>query len=345
MFGRDAFLVRQKALRSGEDLEIRMKKLFLAAALAIAPAATFAQAAPAPAPAPAVPAALPDADPALWVVRDDDTTVYLFGTFHMLDERPWFNDEVRTAFDASGELVVEAIVPDNPAAIQPLIIRFAVDPQGRLLSQRLSAEDNAKLNAALASMGVPAGAFEPLEPWFVSMSMGALVGQRMGIRAENGPEAALRRAAAERNLPVHELEGMEFQLSLFDRMPEEQQLAQLRQAVDSVPEMPALLGRMLAAWSSGDVEGLGAILRRSLDEDPALHRILFTDRNATWAGWIQERMARPGTVFIAVGAGHLAGSDSVQAVLAARGLRSERMPHVETLAPSPPSGGRTQAEE
>jgi len=306
-----------------------MKSLFLAAALAFAPAASLAQTAPAPSP----PAALPAADPALWVVRDADTTIYLFGTFHMLDGRPWFDDEVRTAFDASNELVVEAIVPEDPAAIQPLIIRFAVDPQGRRLSQRLSAEDNAKLNAALAGLGVPAGVFEPLEPWFVSMSMGALVGQRMGIRAENGPEAALRRAAATRNLPVHELEGMEWQLSLFDRMPEEQQLAQLRQAVDSLPETPAMLGRMLAAWSAGDVEGLGAILRQSMDEDPALHRLLFTDRNATWAGWIQERMARPGTVFVAVGAGHLAGSDSVQAVLATRGLQTERVPHVETLDP------------
>lgn len=315
-----------------------MKSLLFAAALAFAPAASLAQAAPTPSP-PAPDTALPDADPALWVVRDADTTIYLFGTFHMLDGRPWFNDEVRTAFDLSNELVLEAIVPEDPAAIQPLIIRFAVDPQGRRLSQRLSAEDNAKLNAALSGLGVPAGTFEPLEPWFVSMSMSALVGQRLGIRAENGPEAELRRAAAARNLPVHELEGMEWQLGLFDRMPEDQQLAQLRETVDSIAEMPALLGRMLTAWSVGDVEGLGAILRRSMDEDPALHRMLFTERNATWAGWIQERMARPGTVFIAVGAGHLAGSDSVQAVLATRGLQAERVPHVETLEPSPPNGG------
>ena len=240
-----------------------MKNLFLAAVLAFVPAASLAQTAPAPGAAEAPPAALSsaamaDADPALWVVRDADTTIYLFGTFHMLDGRPWFNDEIRTAFDASNELVLEAIVPDDPAAIQSLIFRFAVDPQGRRLSQRMSAEDNAKLNTVLTGLGVPTGAFDPLEPWFVSMSMGALVGQRLGIRPENGPEAALRHAAAGRNLPVHELEGMEWQLSLFDRMPEDQQIAQLRQTIDSVVEMPALLGRMLTAWSTGDVEGLGA---------------------------------------------------------------------------------------
>lgn len=306
-----------------------MKSLFLAALLAFAPTAAVAQETPAAAPSPEAAPALPDADPALWVVRDEDTTIYLFGTFHMLDGRPWFNDEIRTAFDASSELVVEAIIPDNPADLQPLIIRYAVDPQGRRLSQILSAEEHAALGRALASLGVPAAAFEPLEPWFVSMSLTAIASQRLGIRPEHGPEAVLRRAAAERSLPVHELEGIEWQLRLFDAMPEEQQLAQLRQSIEHVDEIDDQLAPMLAAWSTGDVDGLLAIIERSAGEDPALHRLLFTERNATWANWIRERMARPGTVFVAVGGGHLAGSDSVQAVLAGHGLTAERVPHVE----------------
>ena len=87
----------------------------------------------------------------------------------------------------------------------------------------------------------------------------------------------------------------------------------------------------IAAWSTGNVEELVRILNAQGDDDPELHRLLFTDRNRAWAGWIQERMARPGTVFIAVGAGHLAGGDSVQAVLASHGLNAERVPH----APNP----------
>ena len=113
----------------------RIRSVLLAAALGLAPCPAAAQAAP-PAPAPAAaPAAaaaapLPDADPALWVVRDADTTIYLFGTFHLLDGRPWFNDEVKAAFDASDELVMEAILPENPAALRPMVMRYAVDPHG-----------------------------------------------------------------------------------------------------------------------------------------------------------------------------------------------------------------------
>jgi uncharacterized protein YbaP (TraB family) len=315
-----------------------MKKLLLATALAFAPATASAQTAPPasapPAAAPAASAAqapLPDADPAMWVVRDDDTTIYLFGTFHLLDARPWFNDEVKTAFDASNELVLEARLPETPAAMQPLIIQYALDADGPPLSQRLTAEQYAALNNIIAGVGAPAGAFDLLEPWFVSLTLPGLVAQQqLGLRAELGPEMMLSAAARERGMAIGELEGIEFQFRMFDGTPEEQQLAQLREALDHVDQIDDALVPMLAAWSTGNVDDLIAIMSRSTDA--ALFRMLFTDRNVTWAGWIQERLARPGTVFLAVGAGHLAGSDSVQSVLQARGIASARVPHVEAPA-------------
>ncbi|HEV2817292.1 MAG TPA: TraB/GumN family protein [Allosphingosinicella sp.] len=308
-----------------------MLPLLLAAALACAPAAAFAQAAPPAAPAGPVPAApLPDADPALWVVRDADTTIYLFGTFHLLDGRPWFNDEVRTAFDASDELVMEAVLPENPASLQPLILRYAIDPEGRTLASRLSPAQNEALARALGQAGVPPTAFDRFEPWFVSMTLAVIGAQRLGISSDAGPETTLTAAAHARRIPIGELEGFELQLRLLDSMPEAMQLAQLAETLEKNDEIAAKLAPMLAAWSSGDVERLAALLNEEEDEsDRALHRLLFTERNANWARWIAERMARPGTVFLAVGAGHLAGPDSVQAALAARGLAATRVPHVE----------------
>lgn len=309
-----------------------MKKLLFAAALAFAPAPAFAQAqAPAPAPSAPAPAAapLPDADPALWVVRDADTTIYLFGTFHLLDGRPWFNDEVKTAFDASNELVLEAILPEDQAALAPMIMGYALDQNGRKLSDRLTPEQNAALNAAIAPMGVPPGSFDRFEPWFVSMTLAVVAAQRLGISAASGPETVLIRAARARNMPIGEIEGLEWQIRLFDTMPEAQQVAQLVQTLEKNDQLDEALAPMLAAWSAGDVDRLGALINEGSDEDAVLHRLLFTDRNRTWAGWIQERLARPGTVFLAVGAGHLAGNDSVMAALHGRGLDATRVTHVE----------------
>jgi hypothetical protein len=139
----------------------------------------------------------------------------------------------------------------------------------------------------------------------------------------------LSAAARERGIEIGELEGIEWQFNMFDGMPDEQQIAMLRQALDSLDEMGEQLAPMLAAWSTGNVDSLVTMMNRTLTETPELYRMLFTDRNATWAGWIEERMARPGTVFIAVGAGHLAGDHSVLNLLEARGLATERVPHDE----------------
>ena len=300
--------------------------------------ATSAQAQPAPAPAaPAAPAAPTcaqrlDGDPAMWVARDDDTTIYLFGTFHLLDGCiDWFNDEVRTAFDRSNELVMEIVLPDNPAEIQqammPLITRYAIDTQGRKLSDRLTPEQNSALNAALASAGAPAGAFDSFEPWFVNMSLASIMAQRLGMTGEHGAESVLKAAAASRNMTIGAVETIEGQIQMFDSMSDTAQLAMLRETLDEMDEMQQVLPRMIAVWRTGDSEGIDRLMNEGMSGNPELRRTLLGARNERWAEWIDERMDRPGVVFMAVGAGHLSGSDSVQSFLARRNIRTERVPN------------------
>lgn len=305
-----------------------MKTLFLAFALAFAPGPSSAQPAP-PAPATAAPAAAPqpDANPALWVVRDADTTIYLFGTFHLLDHRTWFNDEVKTAFDASDELVMEAILPEDPASLAPMIMHYAIDQSGRKLSDRLTPADNAALTRAVEPLHIPVAAFDRFKPWFASMLLSATEAQRSGLDAANGPETILSHAAAARHMPIGELEGLEWQIHLFDNMPDALQLADLHSTLQELDSSDQVLGSMLAAWAAGDVDALVRIMESQTDTNPELRAILLTNRNAAWARWIHERLARPGTVFIAVGAGHLAGSGSVQSALEAQGIHVVRVAH------------------
>jgi uncharacterized protein YbaP (TraB family) len=295
-----------------------MKKSILAAALA---AASWPALAAEPAASPK-----PDADPAMWVVKDADTTIYLFGTFHGLDGKTeWFNDEVKTAFDASQEVVVEAILPEDQAAMQPLIVKYAVDASGKTLSSKLSAATKAKYDKAMTTIGIPAQAFEPLEPWFVTMAITAVAGQKIGLKPEHGADAMITKAAKAAGKKVGELEGAEWQLSLFDKMPEDKQIVQLDQTLDQVDKMGPQLTEMLGYWSKGDVDALAKMMNASVEETPELYKMIFSDRNATWAEWIGKRMDQPGTVFMAVGAGHLAGKDSVQDLLAKKGLKAEKV--------------------
>ena len=261
------------------------------------------------------------------MVRDADTIIYLFGTFHLLDGRPWFNDEVKTAFDASDVLVMEAIIPADPMSVVPTIMRYGVDATGRKLSDRLTPAENQALVRAVAQLGIPAAVFDRFEPWFASMMLSATGAQRAGMDAANGAETVLSRAAAARNMVVGELEGLEWQVQLFDNMPEALQLAELRSTLRQIDDADRVLAPMLAAWSTGDPEALARIMESYGDGSPMLRQVLLTNRNAAWARWIHDRLARPGTLFIAVGAAHLAGRDSVQAVLAAHGISAERVPH------------------
>lgn len=308
-----------------------LKSLLFALALALT-APAHAQPLRRSPPAPAQPAAerVRDADPALWVVRDADTTIYLFGTFHMLDGRPWFDDEVRIAFDASNELMLEATQPaGGQAAIGQLVTRYAMDPQRRPLLRRVPEQDRARLQSALADADLAALASAPIDPWYASISITVAAVQRLGLQGANGAENALTEAAHARNIPVGQLESFEWQMRLLDGIPEGLQQYMLRATLDELSRLPQLIGPALDAWSRGDVEALEAVLNDPASDNPDLRRIMLAERNQTWARWIRERMARPGTVFIAVGAGHLAGRDSVQAVLAEAGLRAERVPHVE----------------
>jgi hypothetical protein len=297
-----------------------MKKNFLLAAFAAfaIPAAACAQTAPS--------AALPDADPAMWVVKDADTTIYMFGTFHLLDgKRDWFNDEVKTAFDASNELVLEVKLPENPAELQPLIMKYAIDPAGKTLSQKLAPDVKSKLDKELTAIGLPPQAVEPLEPWFISMTLAQMGAQKLGLKPEFGPETILSAAAKEKGKSLAELETVEFQIAMMDGIPESEQIVGVSQTIDKMDKIGETFNPMINAWASGDTEGLARIMNEGVDKMPTLYKAMFVDRNAKWADWVGQRLAKPGVVFMAVGAGHLAGPDSVQNFLAKKGIKASKV--------------------
>ena len=286
-----------------------------------------AAAQPAAAAAPAAPPCRRrvNASPAMWQVKDADTTIYLFGTFHLLDAcRDWFRGSVKAAFDRSDELVIETVLPENPAELQPLLMRLAVDPQGRTITSRLGEADAAKLRQQL---GPVADAFDQakFEPWFINLTLSNLAAQKLNLNPELGPETVLRRAAAARNMPLSGVETVEFQFNIFDRQPDEAQVKSLRETLADPDAAVRTLRPMLETWSTGNSERLAQIVNEGTTEDPQMHRVLLVDRNAAWARWIQERLQRPGTVFMAVGAGHLGGVGSVQEQLSWLGIESSRV--------------------
>ena len=267
-----------------------------------------------------------NADPALWVVRDADTTLYLFGTVHMLPkDLAWFDGAVARAFQASDELTLELLPQEDPAALAPLILKLAVDPSGRTMAQRLNRQDHAAYVAALERIGLPAAPLEPLEPWFIAITAASVLYAKAGLDPQSGAEAVLTQAARRTGKPITAFETPAEQFSFFDATPEAEQLAGLRELINHPNEALALLRRMLEHWARGEAEDTGRLMNDSLKDTPATARLLLSDRNARWAQRLKQRLARPGVVFVAVGAGHLSGANSVPDLLRKAGLQVERV--------------------
>ena len=259
-------------------------------AAALAAAAPVAQAQP-----------VTDADPgpAMFVVRDADTTIYIFGTFHALDGHSnWFANSVKSAFETSNELVLETVIPEGPVQARPAI-------SGRPLPVTPSASFLATTRLAINA------------------------GRSQGMQVNNGADNVLRHAAEAEGKPVSGLETLELQLNMFTRMPTASAAApRAGQPVDdnnAIDSLSRTMAEMQSAWKHGDQRVFVSMLNQLEQSSPDAYRMMFTERNARWADWIAGRMDTPGTVFVAVGAGHLAGKDSLLVRLAEQGLVSTRL--------------------
>jgi uncharacterized protein YbaP (TraB family) len=252
---------------------------------------------------PALPVASPRAverQPALWVVSDRDTTIYLFGTFHALDaSTDWFAPRIRAAFGQADQLVLETVIPTDPGEMFATLKKYGLTREP-VVGQPVVAASHS--------------------PTFVSAAGQAVAsGKSMGMTVESGADAVLRRAAERSGKPVAALETFDFQIGMFTA------LSALPVAPGAAGAPVPAVGDMRSSWKAGDAGRITAMLGSIERQSPAAYRMLFTDRNARWAGWIANRLEQPGTAFVAVGAGHLIGRDSVQAQLAVRGIRSTRV--------------------
>lgn len=254
------------------------------------------------------------AEPALFVVRSGTATVHLFGTIHVLKPGTvWESEKIRAAFDASADLWLEVKDLDDTAAQVPLMQKYGIDME-HPLSSKLPPADVQRVDAALKQAGQAAGepAVEPLRPWLVGMMLGIAPALQAGLDPKSGVDIALKADADKAGKKLVGLETAEQQMRYFADMNPQDEVGFLRSVLDDVKAGPDKLLAMLAAWEAGDVETLGKlVMEDDANNDPGLYKTIFVDRNTAWAARLAERLKGGGVSFVAVGAGHLAGPDSL----------------------------------
>lgn len=270
-----------------------------------------------------------DAHPALWMVKDADTTIYLFGTVHVLPAGlSWFKGAVKTAFDSAGTILLETDMRDRKGVMQAMMAHgYASDDQP--FTARMTAADKARYVAALAKLGMPATAFDMLKPWAAAATLSALAQRKAGYDLASGVDVTLADAAKQENKTIDQFESVDTEFGYFDALPEKVQIAYLNATTTgsdtSAEAMAEMMNKLVAEWRTGKPDALGATLNADMGSIPEMADVLIYQRNESIAKRIKALLDTPGTVFASMGAGHLGGPRNVRDDLAALGVSATRV--------------------
>jgi uncharacterized protein YbaP (TraB family) len=280
----------------------------------------------APAPKPEAAVAAKEAHPGLWKLADADTTIYLFGTIHVLPrDYTWESPTLKAAAAKADELVIETVIGDDPQAMANMLLTMGRGTGLPPLADRVPADKRDALKALIARSNLPVQMLDGMKTWTAAMMLVASTLTDIGLEPGSGVEEQLKTSFAANQRPITGLEKPEQQLGYLDSLSEEDQRVFLATVVEDPAKNRTEFAEMLAAWSRGDEKAIARTFDDVESMTPRLRAVLLDRRNATWSDWLAKRLETPGTVLVAVGAGHLAGRESVQAKLAARGLTVTRV--------------------
>jgi uncharacterized protein len=264
--------------------------------------------------------------PGLWKLADADTTIYLFGTIHVLPANfNWRSARFNAAAASADELVLEVADTDDQAKLGATMMRLAVSPDLLPVRDRLPPSKRPSLDAVMKKAGIPAGGLDRFESWAVAITLAATMLKELNVSPDSGVERLLTKEFRAAKKPVNGLETSEWQLSLFDKLPTSAQDAFLLGVVDDQDDPKAEYAKMLRAWTKGDDDEIALSFDDEAQLSKELADVLLRQRNANWTAWLAKRLEKPGTTLVAVGAGHLAGADSVQRMLRERGFKVTRV--------------------
>lgn len=265
------------------------------------------------------------AKPPVWIVRDADSEIVLFGSIHVLppglDWRPSALDKaLATADDLWFELPIDQASQTETAQIAAA---KGVLPPDQSLGAMLSPKGRARLAKACLKYDLNAELVDRLEPWYAEVALASAQFRVEGANANAGVEMTLS-ASAPPTAARRAFETPAQQIDMFDSAPREAQVASLEESLTELQTDPKAYDHLLAAWMKGDVRRLDrealSPLRRAA---PAIYARLVTARNQAWTRTLDARLKGKGRTVVVVGVGHLIGPGGVPARLRALGYSVE----------------------
>lgn len=268
--------------------------------------------------------------PALWKVSGTQPAqvgvAYMFGTIHILpDDVQWRTPALEAAISDSDRLVIEVLGLDDTQNAARIFSRLAISPGQEKLDARVTPSLRDDLDRLIDSGNIPERTLNRMETWAAALSLASAQTRGLGLKSSGGVEKKLTVQFEKADKPVEALETIELQLGYFDKLPEAQQRQMLTSVIEDSADARRAFEELFNAWITGNVDEIVSLSDGGILKDPMTREYLLVARNRDWAEQIDKRLQEPGTSLIAVGAAHLVGPDAVQATLAARGYKIEKI--------------------
>lgn len=262
--------------------------------------------------------------PLMWVIRDKDSTLYLFGSIHaMREDADWLTPAIRQRFDASGEVWLEIANIGDTAQIHQVARKYMLNPANDMTAG-LSEDEVHDLDRRLAAYGMSSQGMMGWHKW----AIGLILMQRqlvdMGLEPDNGIDVTFDRRAKAMSMSVKGFETMDQQMQVLSPRNDAEDIESLRMTLKEMDETPEIIDSLITGWLNGDEATLRHYLVDKLKaDDPDGYQRYLVGRNAAWVPQIERILAGKGTVFIAVGTAHLVGPDSLIAMLKKDGIKAK----------------------
>lgn len=268
--------------------------------------------------------------PALWKVSGTQPgqvgVAYMFGTIHILpDDVQWRTPALEAAIADSDQLVIEVLGLEDTQNAAKIFSRLAISPGQEKLDDRINPSLHDDLDRIIDASNISERALNRMETWAAALSLASAQTRGLGLNSSGGVEKKLTAQFEKAGKPIEALETIELQLGYFDKLPEEQQRQMLTSVVEESDDARKAFELLFNAWMTGDLEHIVTLSDTGILTDPKTREYLLVARNLNWAEQLDKRLQRPGTSLVAVGAAHLAGPDAVQAMLAKRGYKIEKI--------------------
>ncbi len=263
--------------------------------------------------------------PPIWIVRDADSEMVIFGSVHILPaDLAWQPAALIAALAKADDVWFELPIDmATQSRVSELALEKGLVAKGAHLSDILSVAGRARLARVSTRAGIRPEQLERFRPWLAEATLSVAALQSQGAWARDGVEQVLS-MGLDLKVERRAFETPEQQINVLANGREAEQMASLEETLRRMDEEPDTYEALLASWMAGD---LVALVREALEpirqSTPTLYKTLIRDRNLRWVEVLKQRMDGHGRTVIIVGVGHLLGKDGVPERLRRLGYRVE----------------------